>query len=316
MINVSSIAVVIPCYKVERHIEKVVSDIPQFVDHIILVNDCSPDNTLSILNKIASVDTRVIVISNVKNMGVGGAMLTGFKSALQIGCDVVVKIDGDGQMDCSYIESMVSKISDNVDYVKGNRFFDRKMLTAMPWVRRMGNTGIGFLVKMASGYWEISDPTNGFFCIKTSTIQKIETQRIANRFFFESSLLIELYYTGAVIKEISMPAIYADEKSNLSVFKTLLTFPPKLLHAFNRRILLRYFVFDFNICSLYILFGVPMFLFGVIFGVIKWIQFASVNTPAPTGTIMIPVLAVVLGFQLLLAAVQFDITSKNPFNKN
>ena len=314
MLNNNTIAVVVPCYKVERHIENVVAGIPQFVDNIVLVNDCSPDNTLSVLNKISETNNRVRVVSNPKNQGVGGAMLTGFKVAVELGCDVVVKIDGDGQMDSKYIETLVSKISDKVDYVKGNRFFDRKTLSAMPLIRRFGNTGIGFFVKMASGYYGVSDPTNGFFCIKTSSIKKLDINKIAKRFFFESSLLIELYYTGATIKEISMPAIYADEKSNLSIFKTLITFPPKLFYAFCRRIWLRYFVYDFNICSLYIMFGLPIFLFGVVFGIIKWVQYASISTLAPTGTIMISVLAVVVGFQLLLAAIQYDVTSKNPFD--
>lgn len=316
MKNDFKIAVVVPCYKVERHIEKVVADIPSFIDHIILVNDCSPDNTLQFLNKMASERDNVTVVSNEKNEGVGGAMLTGFVKAQELDCDVIVKIDGDGQMDCSYIGKMIDKISDNADFVKGNRFFDRKMLSQMPFIRQLGNIGVGFMVKLASGYYSISDPTNGFFCIKSDIVKKINFNKIAKRFFFESSLLIELYYTGATIKEISMPAIYADEKSNLSVFKTLVTFPPKLLRAFIRRIALRYFIYDFNIGSLYILFGLPTFLFGVTFGAIKWYQYSLINQTAPTGTIMIAVLSIVLGFQSLLAAAQYDMNAKNLFEAN
>lgn len=310
------IAVVIPCYKVERHIEKVVAGVPLFIDHIILVNDCSPDNTLQILNKIASANGKVSVVSNAKNEGVGGAMLTGFSKAMESGFDVIVKIDGDGQMDCSFIEKMIDKIADGADFVKGNRFFDRELLSQMPFIRRLGNIGVGFMVKIASGYYNISDPANGFFCIKTDTVRKTNFNNIAKRFFFESSLLIELYYTGASIKEIPMPAIYADEKSNLSVFKTLVTFPPKLLRAFIRRIALRYFIYDFNIGSLYILFGLPTFLFGVAFGGTKWYQYSLINQTAPTGTIMIAVLAIVLGFQSLLAAAQYDMSAKNMFEAN
>jgi len=316
MRNNFKIAVVIPCYKVEKHIEKVVIGIPDFADHIILVNDCSPDNTLQALNRIATTNSKAIVISNQKNEGVGGAMLTGFKKSLEINADIIIKIDGDGQMDCSYIAKMIDKISDNADFVKGNRFYDRKMLSQMPFIRRLGNIGVGFLVKMASGYYKISDPANGFFCIKANSIRKLNTKHIAKRFFFESSLLIELYYTGAKIKEVPMPAIYADEKSNLSVLKTLLTFPPKLFRAFLRRIILRYFIYDINIGSLYILFGLPTFLFGIIYGAIKWYHYSSIGITAPTGTIMIAVLAIVLGFQSIIAAAQYDITASNPFEIN
>jgi hypothetical protein len=144
-------------------------------------------------------------------------------------------------------------------------------------------------------------------------LKKLDYNRIAKRFFFESSLLIELFYTGAKIKDVPMPAIYAEEKSNLSVWNTLFTFPPKLFKSFLRRIWLRYFVYDFNIGSLYIFFGIPLFFFGLIFGIVKWVHYANLHAATPTGTIMISVLSLVLGFQMILAAIQYDITAKNPF---
>jgi len=110
-----------------------------------------------------------------------------------------------------------------------------------------------------------------------------------------------------------MPAIYAEEKSNLSVWNTLFTFPPKLFASLLRRIWLRYFIYDFNIGSVYILFGFPLFLFGLIFGIIKWIHYSGIHIATPTGTIMIAVLSLVLGFQMILAAIQYDITAENPF---
>jgi len=244
-------------------------------------------------------------------------MITGFKEALKQNCDIVIKIDGDGQMDISYFGQMVSAIvNKHYDFVKGNRFFDRKMLQKMPAIRRIGNIGMSFLIRMTSGYWNVFDPANGFVCIRKETLQKIELDRLSKRFFFESSLLIELYYAGAKIKDIAMPAIYAQEKSNLSIWKTLFTFPPKLFKAFVRRIWLRYFIYDFNIASLYILCGVPLFFFGLIFGIIKWVHYASLDLPSPTGTIMIAVISLVLGFQMILSAIQYDIAEKNPFSQD
>jgi len=312
--NNHSIAVVIPCYKVEKQIQKVVSEIPDYITSIILVNDVSPDKTGEILDKLALENSKITVLHHCKNQGVGGAMISGFQEALKQNQEVVIKIDGDGQMDVSYFNSMLKAVFEGkYDFVKGNRFFDQKMLRKMPAIRRIGNIGMGFLIKMASGYWNIFDPTNGFFCIHASILRKIDFNRISKRFFFESSLLIELYYTGAKIKDIAMPAIYAEEKSNLSIWNTLFTFPPKLFKSFLRRIWLRYFIYDFNIGSLYIFFGIPLFFFGLIFGIIKWIHYAGLQTAAPTGTIMIAVLSLVLGFQMVLAAIQYDITADNPF---
>ena len=252
--NKYSVAVVIPCYKVEKQIKEVVAELPDWITSVILINDASPDNTGEIIEELAMTFPKITVIHHEKNRGVGGSMITGFKEAIKQNCDIIVKVDGDGQMDTSYLEKMAGTITnENYDCAKGNRFFDRKMLQKMPVIRRIGNIGMGFLIKMASGYWHIFDPTNGFVCIRTNALKKIELHRLSKRFFFESSLLIELYYAGAKIKDIAMPAIYAQEKSNLSIWKTLFTFPPKLFKAFLRRIWLRYFIYDFNIASLYIL---------------------------------------------------------------
>ena len=313
MYNNLNIAVAIPCYKVAQHLQKVVAGIPDFVDHILLVDDHSPDSTPTLVDTLAGSHSRITPLHHDKNRGVGGAMKTAFRKAMEMGVDVVVKLDGDGQMDPTYIAPLVEALAD-ADFVKGNRLFDRQMLQRMPAARRMGNMGIGFMVKAASGYWTISDPVNGFLAIRTSTLRQMDFARIADRFFFESSMLIEMHYTGARIHEVSMPAIYAGEKSNLSIGKTLFSFPPKLIVAWLRRLHLSYFVIDFNICSLYLLVGLPSFLFGLIFGICQWIHYASLNLPAPTGTIMVAVLPFILGFQMLLAAAQYDITSPNPFS--
>ena len=308
------IAVAIPCYKVEQHLRQVVAGLPPFVDSILLVDDCSPDATPQLVDSLVAADPRITALHHEKNLGVGGAMKTAFRKAMEMDVDVVVKLDGDGQMDSAYIQPLVEALAD-ADFSKGNRLFDRQMLHQMPALRRMGNMGIGFMVKAASGYWNVSDPVNGFFAIRTTTLRKMDFGRIADRFFFESSMLIEMHYAGARISEVTMPAIYGDEKSNLSIGKTLCSFPPKLIAAWIRRLHLSYFVYDFNICSLYLLVGLPSFLFGLVFGLANWIHYASMSCPSPTGTIMVAVLTFILGFQMLLAAAQYDISAENPFRK-
>ena len=314
MYNDLKIAVAIPCYKVEQHLRQVVAELPAFIDTILLVDDCSPDGTRQLVDSLAASDPRIVALHHEINRGVGGAMKTAFRKAMETDVDVVVKLDGDGQMDATFIAPLVDALQEG-DFAKGNRLFDRRQLRRMPSIRRIGNMGVGFMVKAASGYWNVSDPVNGFFAIRTSTLRKMDFDRIADRYFFESSMLIEMHYTGARIQEVSMPAIYADEQSNLSVGRTLYSFPPRLVAAWLRRLRLSYFVYDFNICSLYLMVGLPSFLFGLIFGVVNWIHYASMSCPSPTGTIMVAVLTFILGFQMLLAAAQYDISAPNPFDK-
>lgn len=314
MHNNLKIAVAIPCYKVEQHLQQVVAGLPAFVDTILLVDDCSPDGTGALADQLATSDSRVVTLHHTQNQGVGGAMKTAFHKALEVGVDVVVKLDGDGQMDPSFIAPLVEAL-ENADFAKGNRLFDRQMLRRMPAVRRMGNMGIGFMVKAASGYWNVSDPVNGFFAIRTTTLRQMDMGHVADQYYFESSMLIEMHYAGARISEVPMPAIYGDEKSNLNIGQTLFSFPPRLIAAWLRRLHLSYFVYDFNICSFYILVGLPSFLFGLVFGLCNWIHYASMSCPSPTGTIMVAVLTFILGFQMLLAAAQYDITARNPFDK-
>lgn len=313
MYNGQKIAVAIPCYKVEQHLEQVVSGLPPLIDIILLVDDCSPDGTPALVDRLAD-GSRIVAIHHPQNKGVGGAMKTAFRKAMEMEADVVVKLDGDGQMDASYIAPLVEAL-EGADFAKGNRLFNRQMLRRMPAIRRIGNMGVGFMVKAASGYWNVSDPVNGFFAIRTKTLRQMDLDRVADRYFFESSMLIEMHYTGAHISEVNMPAIYGDEHSNLSVGKTFFSFPPRLIAAWLRRLHLSYFVYDFNICSLYILVGLPSFLFGLIFGLCEWIHYASISSPSPTGTIMVAVLTFILGFQMLLSAAQYDITAPNPFDK-
>ncbi|MFN0050356.1 MAG: glycosyltransferase family 2 protein [Cytophagales bacterium] len=304
------IAIVIPCYKVELHIEKVITSLPSFVDYVIAVNDCSPDFTKNVILNVAISNTKVIYVENTVNQGVGGAMIAGFKKAIDLNCDIVVKLDGDGQMNAAYIEKLIIPLVESkADFTKGNRFRNHKALRQMPFIRRIGNIGLSFLTKAASGYWNVFDPTNGFIAINQEVLRNIDFERLHKRYFFESSLLIELYHTEAAIKDIPMDAQYGTEVSNLSVTKTLFEFPPKLLKAFFRRIVFKYFLYDFNIASLYILFGMPLLILGFWYGFSNFIYYSQHNISAPTGTVVIPTLMITIGFQLMLSAINFDISN-------
>lgn len=304
-----NIAVVIPYYNAAKHIVSVVQKLPDYIDGIIIVNDNSPDELPEDLIKAyKNINTKIFILNCEVNFGVGGATKKGFQFAVDNEFDVVVKVDADDQMDTSYLEEMILPIVENKAHVsKGNRFKRTKELKKMPFVRRIGNLGISFLAKLATGYWNNFDPTNGFLAIKTIVLKEVEFDNLSNRYFFETSLLSELYFNGVKVKDISMPAIYADEKSSMKVWKMPFVFSYNLLKLFVKRILKSYFLYDFNIGSVYLIFGTFLFLFGLFFGGINWHHYAQINTPTPTGTIMIATISLILGFQLLLQFIQYDI---------
>lgn len=306
MLNQNKIAVVIPYYNASQHIVSVLVKLPKIIDVIYIIDDCGNE---ALPKEVLARFQNAVYLKHDKNLGVGGATKTGFKAAIADKIEVVIKVDADDQMDTSYIEDLITPLLNNqADYSKGNRFRDFKALKAMPIMRKIGNLGLSFLTKAATGYWNNFDPTNGFFAVKTETLEKLDFDNIANRYYFETSLIAELYFQESRIKDISMPAIYGDEKSSMSVWKMPFVFLPKLFKTFIKRIVKSYFIYDFNMSSIYILFGLPLFLFGLIYGLYTWWFYSSQSIFAPTGTIMLVTLTIIIGFQLLLQAVHYDIT--------
>lgn len=302
------LVVVIPSYKVDKYIKNVIEEIPDFIQYIIVIDDKCPNNSGKIAESLN--DERVSVFYHEQNQGVGGAVITGYKKALEFGAEIVVKIDGDGQMDGSYMQKLIQPILDKkADYTKGNRFIDFKALRAMPKIRLFGNSGLSFLVKAASGYWNVMDPTNGYTAINKHALKELDLDNISKRYFFESDMLINLNIENAVVTDVEIPAKYGEEESSLSITKTLIGFPPKLFKGLCKRIFLKYFIYDFNMLSLYLVMGLPMVLFGSIFGSIKWIEAIINNIESSTGTVMLAVLPIILGTQFLLQAVQIDMNN-------
>lgn len=303
------IAVVIPCYKVRDHIQEVLLGIGGEVWRIYVVDDGCPEKSGDLVVEEVA-DPRVRVIYNPENLGVGGAVITGYRRAVEEGADIVVKMDGDGQMDAKFIPTLVKPIIDGqADYTKGNRFFSPENLVTMPWVRMIGNSVLSFVNKAVSGYWNTMDPTNGFTAIHAHMIRLLPLNAVSKRFFFESDILFRLGTFRAVIREVPMKSIYNSETSNLKILSTIGSFPLKFLRRFVLRIGYNYFVRDFNVCSLQLLFGTMLLMFGGWFGITNWIKSAEAQIATPTGTIMLSVLPIIMGFQLLLSAISFDVSN-------
>jgi glycosyltransferase involved in cell wall biosynthesis len=301
------IAVVIPSYRVTQHIMGVISQIPAFVWRIYIVDDACPDNSGKFVETQIK-DPRIRVLYHSKNQGVGAAMLTGHVAAIADRAEIIVKMDGDGQMDPAYILPLIAPIlAGEADYTKGNRFLHSHQLKTMPVVRQIGNIGLSFLTKFASGYWNMFDPANGYTAIHVSVAALIDTATIDQRYFFESSMLLELGLLGAVVQDVYIPARYGAETSRLSEWHALLDFPWRLLTGFLRRIWIQYFLRDFNLVSLYLLSGLTLLGFGSLFGAYHWWRANHLLIDTPIGTVMLAVLPIILGVQLILQALALDV---------
>lgn len=303
---VVSIAVVIPAYRVAAHVRQLVEAVPPGVRHIVVVDDASPDDLQAVLATIP--DARLTVVRHTANRGVGGALKSGIRAALDLGAGIVVKIDGDGQMDPALLPQFVAPILEGrADLTKGNRFDDLAFVRDMPPLRRAGNLALSFLVKLASGYWSLFDPCNGYVAMDAALLRRLNLERLDDRYFFEISLLCEAYHARAVLQDIPMKPVYAGEPSSLNPLRSVADFAPRLVRRALRRIGISYFMRDFNVVSVFLTAGVPSLLFGVAWSAYHWMVSIRSQVVASTGTVVIGLLGIVLGFQLLLQAVVLDV---------
>ncbi|MGH7746169.1 MAG: glycosyltransferase family 2 protein, partial [Candidatus Dormibacteria bacterium] len=281
------IAVIIPCYKVTRTILDVLKDIPLNVDLIYCVDDGCPDHSGDFIVEKCS-DKRVRVLRCPQNQGVGGATIAGYKQALLDEADIIVKIDGDGQMDPKILERFIHPIqSELADYTKGNRFYRLEDIYGMPKIRIIGNALLSFLTKFSTGYWQIFDPSNGYTAIHKKVLEELPMDRISKRWFFEPDMLFRLNIVRAVVLDIPMRASYQYEKSNLKIRTVIPEFIFKHTINFLKRIFYNYFLRDFSVASLEFLLGIPLIIFGIVFSISHWVHSISLGTPASAGTVMI-----------------------------
>jgi len=285
----------------------VLADIGPECNAIYVVDDACPEQTGELVERECR-DPRVRVVHNPENLGVGGATLAGYRAALEGGADVIVKVDGDGQMDSSLLPRLVQPILDGeADYAKGNRFFDVDGLDAMPRLRLIGNSLLSFASKLSSGYWNIFDPTNGFTAIHASVARALPMHKISQGFFFESDLLFRLGVVRAVVCDVPMPARYGDEKSNLKIRHIVGEFSRKHIANTFKRIFYNYYLRNFNVASIEIIAGFFLMGFGGWFGATRWIEGIERNVAQTSGTVMVAALPVIVGFQLVLSALNYDL---------
>ena len=300
------VAVVIPSYRVKSHIMNVLERIGDEVARVYVVDDRCPEKSGQFVLDNCQ-DRRVTVLFHEENQGVGGAVITGYKRAAQEGAAVIVKVDGDGQMDPALIGNFVQPILEGrADYTKGNRFYNIEGVWTMPFPRLIGNAVLSFVTKLSSGYWDIFDPTNGFTAISARLVPHLPLHKISRRYFFELDLLFRIGTIRASVLDVPMAAVYGTEQSNLQILKILPEFIFSNLKNFLKRLVYSYFLRDFSVASLELAFGTLFLLFGTIFGGQAWIRSAVTGVTASTGIIMLATLPVILGVQFLLSFIAFD----------
>jgi len=306
MFRDARIHVVIPAYNVADHIADVIKSLPAWIDAITVVDDGSADATAAAA--LAVGDPRVTVIRHAVNQGVGAATISGFGEALRRGDDIAAKMDGDGQMDPAHLPRLLTPIIDGrCDYTKGNRFLFDRELSVMPKHRLAGNFVLTFLTKLASGYWNVFDPQNGYLAIHAAALSLLDLERISKRYFFENDMLINLNIFNVRVMDIALPARYGRERSSMSVGRVLCSFPFHLFRGYWYRFYRKHVLRDFSPVALFMLTGLPIFAFGTCFGAYTWLQSYLRNQFASTGTVMLSVLPFIVGFELILQALVLEI---------
>jgi dolichol-phosphate mannosyltransferase len=304
------IAVVIPCYRVKNQISEVLSNVGPEVKKIFVVDDACPEDTGRFVQSKHK-DKRIEVIFHTQNQGVGGAVVTGYKAALKEDFDVVVKLDGDGQMNPKLVSTIARPVLEgNADYSKGNRFDSLENLIGMPKIRILGNAALSLWSKMSSGYWSVTDPTNGFTAIHKKALEALNLDKVRRSYFFESDMLFRLSIANCVVSDVPMAAVYGDEKSNLKIRKVIVEFPWRYTVNFGKRIFYRYYLREWSLGSFELPFGLFLIFFGSWFGLSSYFSAIAAGIATTAGQVTASAVAIILGFQLLLSFLSYDIQSE------
>jgi glycosyltransferase involved in cell wall biosynthesis len=299
------IAVVVPAYKEREHIAKVITTMPDFVDHIVVVDDCSPDDTSEVAR--ATGDPRLIVIRREKNGGVGAAICTGHSAARELGADVNVVMAGDAQMDPAYLTDLLDPVVlKGYGFAKANRFYSMTSFAGMPRVRIFGSVMLSFATKFASGYWHLFDPQNGYTALHRDALDRLSLDRLAGGYSFENDLLIQLNILRVPACDVPVPAVYGTEVSGIKLHKVVPELTRLLVTGFWRRFFHKYVLWSFSPIALFMFTGLFLLLCSLVIG--TWVVVHTLGTPvATTGSVLLAVTPFMLGVQLVLYAMLLDI---------
>lgn len=306
------IAILVPCYNEEKLIAKTIETIPEFVDTIVAVNDGSNDKSLEILNRLAKKNKRLAVLDNDTNQGLGKSMLNAFEYLQDTDIDAMGIMAGDAQMDPQYLPKLLDTlIDDNVDVVKANRFSQFHSVESMPRYRRFGNIFVSILTKFATGYYKLFDSLNGYVIYRKDIIDRIPKNIIGHRYEYENTMLVALSIVGAKIRDVPIPAVYGEEKSTINLFGSMMSTFRVLNKGFWQRIYYKYVLYSFHPIALFLFSGLFATLVGILWAIFVLYEKLANNISPSTGTVMLVVLPLILGFQLLLTAIIMDVNNED-----
>jgi glycosyltransferase involved in cell wall biosynthesis len=300
------VAVVVPAYNEVRLIGKTIRTMPGFVDHVIVIDDCSTDGTSDAAVSVG--DPRLRLIRHQRNTGVGGAILDGHRRALELDADVSVVMAGDAQMDPRYLPDLLDPIADGeADFTKANRFFSRTSFTGMPKHRVFGSVILSFMTKASSGYWHLFDPQNGYTATAARALRSIALDRVATGYEFENDLLIRLSIANVRARDVPIPAVYGAEVSGMRLHKVIPAVSWLLFRGFWKRILVKYVLQSFSPVAVLLFSGIALFGFGSAFGVSMTIYRLLGGHAPSAGTVLLAVTPLLAGLHLIISAWTLDI---------
>lgn len=306
-------AVVIPCYNEEKMITQTIKKIPEYIDHIIAVNDASTDNTIGVLNKLKKQYSKLIVVDNKVNQGVGGALIAGYNYAIKnTKATAIGIVAGDDQFDSSYLKAMLDDFIDqSADYVKASRFFHREAFKTMPKYRQFGNIFISLLTKFSTGYYSITDITNGCGWLRREIIEKVDFSIVEKRYDYETSMLTALSIANAKVIDHAVPAHYGDEKSTIKLIPTAWRNLKAVRKGFWRRIYYKYVLYGFHPVALFLFTGMFFLIISLLLAIfLLYVKLFAHQSPT-AGSVMLAVLPFILGIQLTLTALTIDVSNEN-----
>ncbi len=306
-----TVAVVIPAYKEELLIGSTLTSISDFVDRIYAVNDASPDKTGDLIEYYASLDDRIITVHHQENQGVGGAIISGYKLALADGMDVVAVMAGDNQMDPAFLPELLNPvISQQYDYAVGNRLVNEKFRKGMSKWRFVGNSILTLLTKVASGYWQLMDPQNGYTVISRRALETISLDAIYPRYGYCNDLLVWLNTYGFRVKNVPHPARYGSERSKIKYSTYIVGLSWLLVNAFLWRMKTKYVILSFHPLVFFYCAGTFFLFLSLLFCLYAlWFKFVEDNPifiPA-----VVSVIVFGIGVQFILSAMMFDMQEEN-----
>lgn len=307
MFKEKSIAVIVPAYNEEKLIGRVIKSMPDFVDKIVVVNDCSKDRTSEIVKEFQTIQPeKIIFIEHENNKGVGGAISTGYIWCRENDVDVAVIMAGDNQMDPEDLPALLAPIvDDRADYSKGNRLITGEAWKKIPRVRYLGNSMLSFLTKIASGYWHIVDSQSGYTAINKKALHLIPLEEIYPRYGMPNDLLVTLNIYNMRVVDVPVRPVYGEDKSGIKIQKVIFTLSFLLARIFIKRMVQKYIIRDFHPLVMFYFLGSLMFFLDIpliIRFFTRWYSFGVI----PEITLLTFIFCTVSGMQLLLFAMLFD----------